>query len=282
MTENLFLVSGILCCMSQFVLVTGGTSGIGRITAQELKQRGFQVAIVGRNPSEAARELGVEGFAADFSSLASVRALAQAVRAKHDQIDVLVNNAGAIYTKRQLSQDGNELTLAVNHLAPFLLTNELAPVLKPGARVVNVASEASRGMTLDFTDLQSARRYFSFRAYGRTKLMNILFTQELAKRLPGVSVNAMHPGFVASNFGAGGWIASAVKLVKLFARTPAQGADTAVWLASDPSLQGVSGKYFMDRREKRPTRGARDLAAQERLWAESERLVSATAGRAAA
>ena len=266
--------------MDKIALVTGGTSGIGRVAAQALIQRGYTVAIVGRHPEATANAIGAIPFTADFASLAEVRDLATAVRKRFDRLDVLVNNAGAIYAKRQLSRDGYEMTFAVNHLAPFLLTNELWSLLKPGARVVNVASEASRGFRIDFADLQG-KKYFVWKAYGRSKLANLLFTAELSRRLPGVDVNALHPGLVQTGFGGASWINTAMRLLKPFTRTPERGAQTTIWLA-DEAPAGTTGKYFMDKHEKRPTKAALDVAAQQRLWAESERLVeSALAQRRA-
>ena len=267
--------------MSKIALVTGGTGGIGRVAAEALVRRGYTVGIVGRHPAATAKAIGATAFAADFASLAEVRDLAGEVRKRFDRLDVLVNNAGAIYARRQLSRDGYEMTFAVNHLAPFLLTRELLPMLNPGARVINVASEASRGMSLDFGDLQAARKYFAWKAYGRSKLANILFTRELASRLPGVDVNALHPGLVSTGFGGGSWINTAMRFLKPFARTPEQGAQTTIWLA-DEAPAGTTGKYFVDKKEKRPTRGALDPRAQQQLWAESEKLVGAALAQARA
>ena len=270
------------------VLITGGTSGIGKAAAVALAAMGANVVIVGRNQErgEAAVEEirarshnePVELLLADLSVQSEVRGLAQEFQARHDRIDVLVNNAGLVQSKRTESLDGIETTLAINHLAPFLLTNLLLERLEESApsRVITVSSEAQRWGTMDFEDLQSRRKYRGFPVYGMTKLANIMFTYELAERLSGtgVSANCLHPGSVGTNFGQNnkGPMALFFRTFKPFMRSPEKGADTLVWLASSPEVDGVSGKYFSDRKEIEAKSVAYDRAARRRLWEISEEL----------
>ncbi len=275
------------------VLVTGATSGIGRVMASELAALGARVGIVGRDPArtEAVRDAiraagtnqAVESFLCDFSSQKSIRALAREVDARFDRLHVLVNNAGAVNGSRRVTEDGLELTFAVNHLGYFLLTELLLPRLKASApaRIVSTASAAHFGQRIDFDDLQGEKGYRAFRAYGRSKLANILFTRELARRIAGtgVTANCFHPGVVRSGFARNdkGLIALGAKLGGLFMISPEKGADTGVWLATAPELEGVSGKYFAKRREARGSPAARDEATAKRLWDASEQLVSPSA-----
>ena len=194
--------------------------------------------------------------AGDLSRMLEVRRVAAEIRARHRRVDLLLNNAGAVYVRREVTVEGLEKTFALNHLAYFLLTQELLPLLREStpARVVNVSSDAHRGARLDLDDpSSSARRTGRGLAYGRSKLMNILFTRELARRLEGsgVTVNAMHPGFVRSGFGRNnpGLARAVMSFVQLFARTPERGARTLAWLATAPEVAGISGKYFVDERE---------------------------------
>ncbi len=272
------------------VLVTGATNGIGYITARTLAQRGATVGIVGRDTSRverAAQEIKaqapngeVHSFLADLSSQAQVRRLAAEIQAKFPRLDVLVNNAGAVFARRQVSVDGIEMTLALNHLAPFLLTNLLLDCLKASeqARVVTVASMAHAGMRIPFDDLNHERgRYRPFIVYGQTKLMNIMFTYELARRLAGTTVtaNALHPGFVASNFGKsnGGWWNTIFALAKPFAISSERGAQTSIYLASSPEVASVTGTYFANRKAVKSSPASYDREAQQRLWVASEQLV---------
>lgn len=269
------------------VLVTGATTGLGRVTARELGRLGAEVAIVARDRAKSdatlaeLRAVGApspQAFIADLSLLSSVRALAAEIRGKLDRIDVLVNNAGAVFGTRGVTAEGFEQTFALNHLGYFLLTNLLLDRI--GSRIVNVASEAHRRGHVDFDDLQSQKRYSPLGAYCTSKLMNLLFTFELARRLAGrgITVNAAHPGTVASGFGTtDGWLGLLVPVARLFMISPEAGARTQIWLASSPELAGVSGKYFAKQREKRPTRAALDEKSQQRLWEVSEKLVAATA-----
>jgi retinol dehydrogenase-14 len=270
------------------VLITGGTSGIGKATAVALAARGANVVIVGRNQERgevAVEEIkaqshneSVELMLADLSVQAEVRGLAEEFQERHDRIDVLANNAGLVQSKRTETPDGIETTLAINHLAPFLLTNLLIERLEQSApsRVITVSSEAQRWGTMDFEDMQSTRKYTGFPVYGVTKLANIMFTYELAERLngTGVAVNCLHPGSVGTNFGQNnkGVMALFFRTFKPFMRSPEQGADTLIWLASSSEIDGVSGKYFSDRKEIEAKKVAYDPAARRRLWEISEDL----------
>jgi retinol dehydrogenase-14 len=270
------------------VLITGGTSGIGKATAVALAAMGANVVIVGRNQErgEAAVEEikarshngSVELMLADLSVQAEVRGLAEEVQECHDSLDVLANNAGLVQSKRTETPDGIETTLAINHLAPFLLTILLLERLEQSApsRVITVSSEAQRWGTMDFDDMQSRRKYKGFPVYGMTKLANIMFTYELAERLngSGVSANCLHPGSVGTNFGQNNRRPMALffRTFKPFMRSPEQGADTLIWLASSPEVEGVSGTYFSDRKEIEAKNVAYDRAARRRLWEISEEL----------
>ncbi|HSB55933.1 MAG TPA: SDR family oxidoreductase, partial [Gemmatimonadales bacterium] len=253
-----------LARMGATVLVTARDPGRGRDTAEEIRR-------------DTGREVAV--LPADLASQASVRELAAEVRRRTDRLHVLLNNAGAIYTTRQLSPDGHELTLALNHLGYFLLTNLLLDLLRSGApsRVVNVASAAHRRGRIDWDDLQGERRYGGgWKAYSQSKLANILFTRELARRLQGsgVTANCLHPGVVATGFGHNNptLFGTLVKLAAPLFISPARGADTAVWLATAPEVAGVSGEYFARRRPIPSTRAGQDPEAARRLWEVSERL----------
>jgi NAD(P)-dependent dehydrogenase (short-subunit alcohol dehydrogenase family) len=221
---------------------------------------------------------GVLVVEADVADRDSVEAMIGRTVEKFGRLDVLVNNAGLVQSTRTESVDGLETTFATNHLAPFLLTNLLLDLLKKSApsRVVTVSSEAERWGNIDFDDLQSRRKYRGFPVYGMTKLANIMFTYELAGRLEGTGVTAtcMHPGGVATRFGRnnGGPLALFFRAAKPFMRTPEQGADTLVWLASSPDVEGVTGRYFSDRKPIEPKKIANDPEVRRRLWEESERL----------
>jgi retinol dehydrogenase-14 len=270
------------------VLITGGTSGIGKATAVAVAAMGADVVVVGRNPErgEAAVEEiraqshseAVELILADLSVQSEVRRLADEFQERHDRLDVLANNAGLVQSKRTETEDGIETTFAINHLAPFLLTNLLLERLEESApsRVITVSSEAQRWGNMDFEDIQSTRKYRGFPVYGMTKLANIMFTYELAERLKGtgVTANCLHPGPVSTNFGKnnGGPMALFFRLGKPFMRSPEQGADTLIWLAVSPDVEDVSGKYFSDRKEIEAKEIAYDEGARRRLWEVSEDL----------
>ena len=246
-------------------LVTGATSGIGKATTLALATAGARVILVGRSleKGESTRAEIVRGsgndrvdlLVADLSSQQAIRHLAAEIDNRYPHLHVLVNNAGGIWSKRLVTVDGLETTFAVNHLAYFLLTSLLLNLLKASAdaRVVNVGSAWHSGV-INFDDLQSEQSYSMLRAYRQSKLANLLFTYELARRLAGsgVTANAVHPGFVASSFGRhAGWFSYGTVLAKPFGKSPEQGARTSIYLASSPEVDGVSGKYFIDCKETR-------------------------------
>ena len=267
----------------KLVVITGATGGIGLAAAQALGRKGARLALVARSEARAdAAEASIRAVAgagvvidklkADLTSQADVRRLATEVRSRYGQLDVLINNAGAIYSHRQLSRDGIELTWALNHLAPFLLTTLLLDLLKSSApaRVITTSSMAHRGVRIPFDDLNAERGYRSYRRYGESKLANILFTVELARRLEGsgVTANCFHPGFVATGFNRnnGAFMNWLMKTAGPLARSPERGADTLVWLADSPDLGGVSGQYFTDRRRRIPSPEAQNAETARRLW----------------
>ena len=286
---------------ARLALVTGASAGIGFETALGLARAGFRVVMAGRDAArtERAREdvakrlaaerrdaAPVETALADFASLASVRSLAAAVLSRHDRLDVLVNNAGIIAPRYQRSQDGYELTIAVNHLAPFLLTNLLLDRLResaaaPGAstpgRIVNVASQAHRGASLDLATWMDPAGWSSLQAYGRSKLCNILFTRALARHLAGTGVvtASLHPGVIATKIGdsAGSVIGFGWRLAKPFLASPEKGARTSLFLATTSDPTPYHGAYLIDGKPAQPDPAARDDALAEHLWTESARLV---------
>jgi retinol dehydrogenase 14 len=271
------------------VVVTGGTSGIGRATAERLAQLGATVAVTGRDPARtqdtadqirSSTGTPVQAFTADLSDQAQVRQLAADLLAALPRIDVLVNNAGGYWNTRHVTEDGLERTFAVNHLAPFLLTALLLDRIRQSSdgRVVNVSSNAQRLGRIDFDDLQGERSYSGARAYNQSKLAIVLFTHELASRLHGTTVtaNALHPGVVRTSFGAedpGRTQRLLIPLARPFMRSPRSGAATSVLLASSPDLESVSGQFFSGGRQKRPAARSNDEADARRLWAVSETLV---------
>jgi NAD(P)-dependent dehydrogenase (short-subunit alcohol dehydrogenase family) len=270
------------------VVVTGATRGIGRAAAIELARRGAEVAIVGREPerveavaTEAAAAGGsasVHRHVADLMLMSEVRRLADEVRERYPKIDVLANNAGALFASRQLTAEGFERTFALNHLAPFLLTNLLRDQLA-GGRVVTTASDAHEGGRLDLDDLQSERSYAAMRVYGTTKLCNILFTRELARRAPELHANCFHPGVVRTGFGKnenGIW-----KLLTTvagpFFRSPERGARSLVWLALSDEAAVLNGEYVEDEKVAKPSDQAQDDALARGLWERSAELVGLAA-----
>ena len=279
------------------VLVTGGTGGIGKATALGLATMGAHLAITGRDRGRtegAAREIRAAGggqvdvFVADLSSQSEVRRLADEVLQRLSRIDVLVNNVGGYWNTRHVITDGLERTFALNHLAPFLLTNLLLDLLKQDApaRVVTVSSNAQALREIDFDDLQGERSYSGARAYNQSKLANILFTYELVRRLQGstVTANTLHPGVVSTSFGAedpGGiqrWLVPFLRpFLRPFMKTPAEGAATSIHLASAPELAQVTGTFFANSKPRRSSRRSYDEATAARLWLVSAKLVGLTA-----
>ena len=270
------------------VVATGATSGIGAIAVLELARMGARIVFIARDAKRAEATLakveqvapgrGHKAHIADLSLVAETKRVGGEIAASEAHVDVLINNAGAIFSDRRVTAEGLELTFALNHMAYFTLTKTLRERLAASApaRIVSTASAAHFGAKLDFDDLQCARGYSGWKAYNRSKLANILFTRELAKRLAGtgVTANCLHPGVVASRFGdeAGGWTARLFPFIRRFAVSPEQGADTIVYLASSPEVASTSGEYFAKRRIKTPSPAACDDKAAARLWDASEAI----------
>lgn len=269
-------------------VVTGANSGIGKVTAIEMARMGARVVMVCRNRERGRQALvevcqasgssSVDLLLADLSVQEQVKSLAARIAAEYPQVDVLVNNAGLFRRKREETADGLEMTFAVNHMAYFILTLELLDTLRESApaRIVNVASNAHAGNRLDFDDLQAARKYSGWKAYGRSKLANILFTNYLAAKLEGsgITVNSLHPGVVATEFGrsGNGLLSLMWKLGSGFFKSPADGARTSVYLASSPDVDGVTGTYFKNEKPARSSRESNDPEAAALLWKESLQL----------
>ncbi len=269
-------------------LVTGATSGLGRVTALELARKGAHVVLLGRNRerteavqtaiiAETANSM-VELIVADLASLAGVRSAAEQFLSRHNRLDVLVNNAGVFVSERRYSVDGFELTFAVNHLAPFLLTSLLHEALAAAApaRIVTVSSGAHMAGRGRFDDPRAERGYNNFMVYAESKLANVLFTYALARRLEGsgISANCLHPGVVRTGFASDGHglFATFFNLVRPFMLSPEQGAQTSIYLASSPEVEGISGKYFANSRAQTSSPVSYDRQLQEQLWTQSERL----------
>jgi NAD(P)-dependent dehydrogenase (short-subunit alcohol dehydrogenase family) len=275
---------------NKLIMITGANAGIGKVAALELAKQGHHIVMVCRSQERGASaqteikaasgNRQVDLLIADLSMQADIRQLAAEFRQKYERLDVLVNNAGAIFDTRQETADGLERTFALNHMGYFLLTDLLLEVLKASApaRIVNVSSDTHRRGSINFDDLQRKKRYFSFEVYAQSKLANVLFTYELARRLEGsgVTANALHPGFVNSNFGS---TMSRVPALfsRLFSRllgtSPEQGAVTIIYLASSPEVQGVTGKYFVKKKVTRSSPESCDEAVAKRLWQVSEALL---------
>src|SRR3984893_120660 len=270
------------------VVITGGTSGIGEIAAERLAQMGARIVLIARDKSrgeatlarlhERAPDLGHAVYYADLARIPEMKRVGAEIAHKEPRIDVLINNAGAMFASRRLTEDGLELTFALNHMAYFVVTQELRErlVASAPARVVNTASAAHQGASLEFDDLQLTERFGAMKAYGRSKLCNILFTRELARRLhgTGVTANCLHPGFVATRFGdeSGGLISRFVGLAKLLAISPANGAETIVYLASSPEIAAITGQYFYKCRPIAPSREAQNDKTANLLWERSAEL----------
>lgn len=270
------------------VLITGASQGIGKAAAAGLAQKGATVGIVARSPERGAAAVddikassgsqSVHLFLADLSAQQQVRRLAHEVLDRFARLDVLINNAGALNMTRSVTADGIETTFAVNHLAAFLLTNLLLRRLEESApsRIVTVSSAAARGAAIDFEDLQGEHGYRGWRAYGQSKLANILFTYELARRLQGtgVTANCLHPGVIRSGFGKNGrgLMRLGMILAGPFMANPEKGAQTLIYLASSPKVEGVSGKYFVNCREATSPRASYDERTARALWEVSEEM----------
>jgi len=277
------------------VLITGGTGGIGRATATGLAGMGARVAITGRDLARtkaAAAEIAaatgnpaVDAYAADLSAQTQVRGLAAEILQAYPRLDVLINNVGGFWAHRHVTADGLEHTFALNHLAPFLLTNLLLArlVASAPARIITVSSGAQSMGKIDFDDLQGQRNYSGQRAYSQSKLANVMFTYELARRLEGTGVTAtvLHPGVVRTGFGAEDpspfWRVF-IPLTRPFMKTPAEGAQTPIYLACSPNVEGVTGTYFADRKPKATNKVSYDTTAAARLWQVSAELTGIRPG----
>ncbi len=280
------------------VLITGANQGIGKASAVALGRLGARLVLVCRNGEKGRAAVAdiqrsgasdVELIIGDMSSQADVRRVAADFKARHDRLDVLLNNAGVLVTTRRTTTDGIEETFAINHLGYFLLTHLLLDVLKASApsRIVSVSSEAHRRVRMRWDDLEfRTTEYSSFAAYGQSKLANILFTRELARRLEGTNVtaNCLHPGVVASGFGStdGGVMSVVMKIAHPFLITPEKGARTSIFLASSPEVEGINGKYFDKCKERQPSAEALVQGASEHLWAISEEKTGIRASPSAA
>lgn len=275
------------------VIVTGATNGIGKISALELARMGAEVVLVSRSQSKldsTAQEIksatgnqNISTIQADLSSIADIRNAAETFLSQYDRLDVLLNNAGAMFTSYKASVDGYEMTFALNHLSYFLLSNLLLDTLKKTAkeqgetRIVNVASNAHLGGSVDFDNLWNRESFSIASTYGDTKLMNILFTYELARQLEGTNItaNALHPGLVNTGFAQNDnkVVALLAKpFIALMGRSPQEGAETSIYLASSPEVKGITGKYWVDKRQKSSNKASYDQVTQKRLWEVSEEL----------
>jgi NAD(P)-dependent dehydrogenase (short-subunit alcohol dehydrogenase family) len=270
------------------VVITGGTSGIGEIAAERLAQMGARIVLIARDKSrgeatlarlhERAPGLGHAVHYADLARIPEMKRVAAEIAHKEPRIDVLINNAGAMFSSRRLTEDGLEYTFALNHMAYFVVTEGLRERLLASApaRIVNTASAAHQGARLDFDDLQLAKSFGPMKAYGRSKLCNILFTRELARRLhgTGVTANCLHPGFVATRIGdeSGGSISRFAWLAKLFAISPQKGAETIVYLATSAAVAETTGEYFYKRQPIAPSPTAQDDRVAALLWERSAAL----------
>ncbi|HXL99835.1 MAG TPA: SDR family oxidoreductase [Rhizomicrobium sp.] len=270
------------------VVITGATSGIGAVAADRLAQKGARIVFIARDRERGQETLkhlqaiaGHDNHAvhyADLMKLSEQKRVAQAIADSEPRVDVLINNAGALFNTRQETEDGLEKTFALNHMSYFTVTNVLLDRLKatPGARIVSTSSDAHKGAKLDFSDLQSQKRFSGFGVYGKSKLCNILFTRELARRLAGtgVTANCLHPGFVGTRFGdqSGGILSGLIRIAKNFALTPEQGAQTIIYLASSPAVEGKSGGYYVKSALATPTKEAQNDADAKRLWDASAKI----------
>jgi len=259
-------------------MITGANSGIGKATALGLAVLGAQVIMVCRNKETgetARREIveqtgndSVDLLIADLSSRDAIKQLVKEFKLKYQKLHVLINNAGAFFKKRHETIDGFETTFAVNHLAPFMLTNLLLDILKRSApaRVINVSSTIHKNARINFDDLQAEKKYTSFKAYGQSKLAMILFTNELSRRLEetDVTVNALHPGSVKSNIGRD--FGKAMNIFSKFSKSPEKGAETSLYLATSPEIEGITGKYFVNKKEEKSSKQSHDIEIAQKLW----------------
>ena len=271
-------------------LVTGATDGIGKISARVLAEKGAKVIIVGRNPEKSATVLAelksssgnenIDLLIADLAVMQEVYDLAEQVISHYDRLDILLNNAGGYFAKHELTSDGLERTFALNHMSYFLLTNKLMELLKSSApaRIVNVSSDAHYGVDMDFENLNGEQEYKAWKAYQKSKLANVLFTYELLKKVPAdITVNCLHPGFVATNFGHnnGGFFGPVLKIAqRISAIDPEEGAKTSIFLCSAPEVKRVSGKYFYKCQPKTSSRESRNMDTGKRLWQISSDIAS--------
>lgn len=277
------------------MLVTGATSGIGRVAALELARLGADVVIIARNPERGEAALAefegggsgkAELIVCDLAAQRSIRAAAAEFLDRFDQLHVLINNAGVLHGRRMITGDGLEATFAVNHMAYFLLTWLLLPVMEKSApaRIVNVSSAAHKRGHIDFDDLQAEKRYGQFRAYAQSKLANIVFTRELARRVEatGITVNAAHSGMVRTGFGrdASPLVRAIAPLLRPFMASPEQGAQTAIYLATSARVEGVTGEYFIGQNPARSSQESRDPEVARRLWQVSCALAGLDPGAA--
>ena len=272
------------------IVVTGGTSGIGEVAAIRLAEQGARIVLIARDLGRADETLAKLRAAnpgalhtvhlADLSVIAEMKRVAGEIANAEEKIDVLINNAGAVFLSRRVSADGLEMTFAVNHMAYFVVTNILLDRLKatPGARIVSTASDAHKAAKLDFDDLQLAKKYSVTRAYGNSKLCNILFTRELARRLgdSGVTANCLHPGFVGTRFGQNNanniFMKGLARLIMSFGLKPEDGAKTIIHLASSPDVATISGEYFYKCKVEEPTLAAQDDDTAKKLWDASKQI----------
>jgi NAD(P)-dependent dehydrogenase (short-subunit alcohol dehydrogenase family) len=287
------------------VLITGGTSGIGQVAAEKLAAMGAQIILIARDHArgqaalqrlhESGAKVSHAVYYADLAEMSDVKCVSAEIAKAHPRVDVLINNAGAMFSGRSVTREGLERTFALNHMSYFVLTAALRDVLLSSApaRIINTASDAHAVSPLDFDDLQSNAAYRGnlqewlryggpgFKVYGRSKLCNILFTRELARRLAGsgVTANCLHPGFVATRFGAesGGLMSFGLRFAKRFALSPQEGAKTLIYLASSPDVAAATGLYFDKCRPIQPSAVAQDDAAAQRLWQESAKLAGIAA-----
>ena len=283
MKNNISTMNNKIC------MVTGATSSIGEVTALELARQGATVIVIGRNPEKSTATVNkikqitgnskVDFMLVDLSSQKEIHNLVQQFQSRYQRLDVLINNAGALFLKRKESVDGIEMTLATNYLAPFLLTNLLIDILNASApsRIINVSALLHKRAEIDFNDLQNKKRYNALRVYPQTKLENILFTYELARQLEGtgVTVNVLHPGVIASNLGVNNsrFFALARRFMNLFLTSPEKGAQTMIYLASSSEVASVTGKYFINNKSVLSSKASYDKNAALLLWQMSMALI---------